>query len=144
MNKIWNRINIQLSKIIDLSVSEDETNKKKLQLEIEYKKLLTEEKIKEEIINNDEMNEYLDDNDGVIRFPSDRTDSLPKNLPTISNQFDTNVTDISSIMGGKSEIKGFTNKLISTSSLDIIPSPKDYNENDNDNDTHLNYPTKYK
>ncbi len=32
VNQICNKINIQLSKIIDLSVSEDETNKKKIRI----------------------------------------------------------------------------------------------------------------
>ncbi len=63
-----------------------------MEIEAKYKILLTEQKIKEE--NEDIMNEYLSDNDGVSRFPSDRTDSIPLNLPTISNQFDTTTTEI--------------------------------------------------
>ncbi len=39
--KIWNKINLELCKIIDLSVSEEETNRKKLEIETKYKTLLT-------------------------------------------------------------------------------------------------------
>ncbi len=69
-----------MTKIIDLSVSEEETNGTKLE---QNKKM------------KEATDDFYDDNDIVSRFPSDRTDSIPKNLPTISNQFDTNTTEIS-------------------------------------------------
>ncbi len=73
--------------------------------------------------------DFYDDNDIVSRFPSDRTDSIHKDLPTISNQFDTNTTEISSVNNQSIKSHKSSQLIEHTSSLDIIPSPKPFDIN---------------
>ena len=86
---IWDAIGDKLCKLVDLSISEEETNKKRRELEAKQRELLMEQKIEEEKEDEIEEHDFLDNNEIVQRLDTDSTlhasdlPAMPDNISSV-------------------------------------------------------------